>query len=185
MILMIDTNKDELLIGLVSDSHVPTRTDKIPEVILKNFKERNVDYVFHMGDFCSIEIYEQLIDVFGKDKVFAVIGNMDAGSSELKKILPESLEFDLYGLKIFITHGTGGPTMIVRRLNKSHDLSKYDIIIFGHTHHPMNQISEKDGKLYLNPGTCTPIDGGLTVESSYGFLRISKEKVEPEIVHLE
>ena len=182
---MINTNKEELLIGLVSDTHVPTRTDKVPEVILKDFKDKNVDYVFHMGDFCSIEIYEQLIEVFGKDKVFAVIGNMDAGSSELKKILPETLEFDLYGRKIFITHGTGGPTMIVRRLNKSHDLSKYDIIIFGHTHHPMNQVSEKDGKLYLNPGTCTPIDGGLTVESSYGFLRISKDKVEPEIVYLE
>lgn len=182
---MINTNKAELLIGLVSDTHVPTRTDKVPEVILKDFKDRNVDYVFHMGDFCSIEIYEQLIEEFGKDKVFAVIGNMDAGSSELKKLLPETLEFELYGRKLFVTHGTGGPSMIVRRLNKSHDLSKYDIIIFGHTHHPMNQISEKDGKLYVNPGTCTPLDGRLTVESSYGFLKISKDNVEPEIVYLE
>ncbi len=182
---MINTDKDELLIGLISDTHVPTRNDKVPDVILKDFKDRNVDYVFHMGDFCSIEIYEQLTELFGKDKVFAVIGNMDAGSSELKKILPETLELDLYGRKIFITHGTGGPSMIVRRLNKNHDLSKYEIIIFGHTHHPMNQINEKDGKLYLNPGTCTPIDGRLTVESSYGFLKISKDKVEPEIVYLE
>ena len=182
---MIDTNKDELLIGLISDTHVPTRTDKIPEVILKDFKDREVDYVFHMGDFTSIEIYDQLIKEFGKDRVFAVIGNMDAGSSELKKILPKSLEFDLYGHKIYITHGSGGPSMIIRRLNKNHDLSEHDIIIFGHTHHPMNQINEKDGKLYLNPGTCTPIDGGLTVESSYGFLKISKDQVEPEIVYLE
>ena len=182
---MINTDKDEILIGLISDTHVPTRTDKVPEVILKDFKDRNVDYVFHMGDFCSIDIYEQLIEEFGKDKVLAVVGNMDAGSNELNKILPEILELDLYGRKIFITHGTGGPSMIVRRLNKTHDLSKYDIIIFGHTHHPMNEISEKDGKLYLNPGTCTPIDGRLTVESSYGFLKISKDKVEPEIVYLE
>jgi putative phosphoesterase len=182
---MINTDKDELLIGLVSDTHVPTRCDKIPEVILKDFKERNVDYVFHMGDFVSIEIYDQLIDEFGKDKVFAVIGNMDAGNSELKNVLPEALEFELFGHKIYITHGSGGPSMIIRRLNKNHDLSEYDIIIFGHTHHPMNQINEKDGKLYLNPGTCTPIDGRLTVESSYGFLKISKDIVEPEIVYLE
>ena len=40
---MIENNKEELLIGLISDTHVPTRTDKILEVILKDFKERNVD----------------------------------------------------------------------------------------------------------------------------------------------
>ena len=178
---MINTNKEELLIGLVSDTHVPTRTDKVPEVILKDFKDKNVDYVFHMGDFTSIDIYEQFIETFGKDKVFAVIGNMDAGSSELKDILPESLEFDLYGHKIFITHGTGGPSMIVRRLNKSHDLSKYDIIIFGHVHRPYNEVW-RDGKLYLNPGT--PTDKRFTDINSYGYLRISKDKVEPEIIHL-
>ena len=37
---MINTDKDELLIGLISDTHVPTRTDKIPEVLLKDFKDR-------------------------------------------------------------------------------------------------------------------------------------------------
>ena len=116
---MIDTDKEELLIGLISDTHVPTRTDKIPEKILKDFQERRVDYVFHMGDFCSIEVYEQLLKIFGKQTVFAVIGNMDAGSRELKKILPETLEFDLYGHKIFVTHGSGGLSMSIRRLNKN------------------------------------------------------------------
>jgi len=77
----------------------------------------------------------------------------------------------------------GGPNIIIKRLNKKFDLAPFDIVIFGHTHHPVNEVW-RDGKLYLNPGTTTPIDGGLTVESSYGFLRISREKVEPKIIHL-
>ena len=48
-------------------------------------------------------------------------------------------------------------------------------------HRPYNEIW-KDGKLYLNPGT--PSDKRFTEINSYGYLRISKEKVEPEIIEL-
>ena len=40
----------------------------------------------------------------------------------------------------------------------------------------------RDGKLYICPGT--PTGTVFTDVNSYGFLRISKEKVEPEIVYL-
>ncbi len=78
-----------------------------------------------------------------------------------------------------MTHGTGGPNIIIKRLNKSHDLSPYDIIIFGHVHRPYNEVW-RDGKLYLNPGT--PTDKRFTNINSYGYLRISKDLVEPEII---
>lgn len=79
---------------------------------------------------------------------------------------------------------TGGPNMIVRRLNKALDLanSNCNIVIFCHTHRPVNE--KKDGILYLNPGTTTPIDNKLTVINSFGFLRISRDRIEPEIVYL-
>ncbi|MFX1275509.1 MAG: metallophosphoesterase family protein [Promethearchaeota archaeon] len=176
---MIKTNKKELLIGLISDTHVPSRTSKIPEVIINDFKQRNVDYVFHLGDFTSIDAYNQLIDLFGKERVIGISGNMD--EREIKKSLPETMDLDLYGHKIFLTHGIGGPNIVIKRLNRYYDLSKYDIIIFGHVHRPYNEIW-KDGKLYLNPGT--PSDKRFTDINSYGYLRISKEKVEPEIIEL-
>jgi hypothetical protein len=81
-------------------------------------------------------------------------------------------------------HGMGGPNIIIKRLIKKLDLlnSDYDIVIFGHTHRPVNE--KHNGILFFNPGTTTPIDNKFTVISSYGYLRISNEKVEPEIIYL-
>ncbi len=181
---MIKTNKDELLIGVLSDTHVPHRTDKVPNLIYDDFKQRKVDYVFHLGDFTTFNIYNDLINIFGKEKVFAVRGNMDF-DDKLCKNLPETIEMNIFGHKILLLHGMGGPNMIIRRLMKKLDLEKsdYDIVIFGHTHRPVNEFHE--GILFFNPGTTTPIDNKFTVISSYGYLRFSKDKIEPEIIYLE
>jgi hypothetical protein len=74
--------------------------------------------------------------------------------------------------------------MIIRRLIKKLDLlnSDYDIIIFGHTHRPVNE--KHNGILFLNPGTTTPVDNKFTVISSYAFLRISANKVDFEVKYL-
>lgn len=179
---MIETNKEELLIGLISDTHVPDRATTISETVINDLKEKKIDYLFHLGDFSNFETFKRIINIFGKDKVIGIRGNTDL-DEKLKEILPEQLEFELFNRKIFMIHGTGGPNIIIKRLNKNFDLSKYDIIIFGHTHHPVNE-RWKDGKLYLNPGAIAPIDDKFTVERSYGFLRISKQKMEPTIIHL-
>ncbi len=176
---MIKTNKEELLIGLISDTHVPFKAPKIPQNIIDNFKKREVDYVFHLGDFTIIDSLEQLYTEFGKEKIIGILGNMDQG--EIIDFLPETLAFDLYGHKIFMTHGTGGPNIVIKRLNKQFDLTPYDIIIFGHVHRPYNEVW-RDGKLYLNPGT--PTDRQFTDINSYGYLRISRESIEPEIVYI-
>jgi hypothetical protein len=176
---MIKTDKEELLIGLISDTHIPSRGSNIPDVIIEDFKKNQIDYLFHLGDFEKYSIYQKLQDTFGKDKVIGILGNMD--DYKLRKILPETLEIELYGRKIFMTHGTGGPNIIIKRLNSNHNLEPYDIVIFGHVHRPYNEVW-KDGKLYLSPGT--PTDKKFTDINSYGYLKISKDKVEPKIIYL-
>ena len=180
---MIKTDKKELLIGLLSDTHIPHRTLDFPEDVIKDFKQRKVDYVFHLGDFTSYIAYQRLIDEFGRENVIAIRGNMDF-DQELKKVLQERLEFEIFGHKILMIHGMGGPNMIIRRLIKKLDLqnSDYDIVIFGHTHRPENETQE--GILFFNPGTTTPIDNKFTVVSSYGYLKISRDKIEPQIIYL-
>ena len=176
---MIKTEKSELLIGLISDTHIPSRGSNIPDVIIKDFKKNHIDYLFHLGDFEKYSIYQKLQDTFGKDKVIGIIGNMD--DYDLRKNLPETLELELFGKKIFMTHGTGGPNIIIKRLNSNYNLEPYDIVIFGHVHRPYNEVW-KDGKLYLSPGT--PTDKKFTDINSYGYLKISKDKVEPKIIYL-
>jgi putative phosphoesterase len=178
---MFKIDKKELLIGLIADTHVPSRVPQIPVDIIEDFKEKKIDYLFHLGDFENYIAYQELINIFGKDKVIGILGNMDIGDQKLIKILPETLQFDLFGHKIFMTHGEGGPNIIIKRLNKLFDLTSYNIIIFGHVHRPYNEVW-KDGKLYLNPGT--PTDKKFTDINSYGYLRISKEKIEPQIIYL-
>ena len=181
---MIKIDKHEVLIGVLSDTHVPHRSSNVPQIIYDDFKRRNVDFVFHLGDFTSFEVYNELIEIFGEKKVFAVIGNMDF-DDKIRKTLPEKIEMDIIGHKALLLHGMGGPNMIVRRLIKKLDLmnSDYNIVIFGHTHRPVNEIH--DGILFFNPGTTTPIDNKFTVVSSYGFLHISKDKIQPEIIYRE
>jgi putative phosphoesterase len=176
---MITKNKDKLLIGLIGDTHLPSRGPDIPQHIIDDFQEKKIDYLVHTGDFTSYKVYKNLQDIFGHEKVIGILGNMD--DSKISKELPEKVEFDLYGHKIFIIHGAGGPDNIIERLNKRFDLSQYDIIIFGHTHRPYNEIG-RDGKLYINPGT--PTDKRFTDINSYGYLKISEEKVEPIIIYL-
>ena len=176
---MIKTDKEELIIGLIGDTHIPSRGSEIPEIIINDFKDKQIDYLFHLGDFTKPEVYRKLQETFGEDNVIGIIGNMDG--HKLRNILPETKEFNLFGHKIFMTHGMGGPDNVIERLNERFDLSKYDIVIFGHAHRPFNEIW-KDGKLYISPGT--PTDKIFTDINSYGYLRISKEKVEPKIIYL-
>ena len=36
---MIQTDKEEILIGLLSDTHVPQRTTVLPDVVIEDFKK--------------------------------------------------------------------------------------------------------------------------------------------------
>jgi len=176
---IIETNKEKLLIGVISDAHVPSEASEIPDKVITDFKEKDIDYLFAVGDYTSLEAYNSLIKSFGKEKVIAVLGNMDF-VPELRKILPETMRIEVLGHKIFMTHGGGSPHFITKRLKKQYDLSECDVIIFGHTHHPFKE--EIDGQLYINPGSVN--DKRFTDINSYGFLHVSKETVEFEIIIL-
>ena len=132
-----------------------------------------------MSSFTDLKVYNTLQEIFEKDKVIGILGNMD--SHQLRKVLPEKFEMNLYGHKIFLTHGTGGPDGIFERLNEMFDLSNYDIILFGHIHRPYNE-RWRDGKLYISPGT--PTDRVFTDVNSYGYLRIARDTIEAEIIYL-
>lgn len=180
---MLETEKKELLIGVLSDTHIPHRTKIFPEVVIEDFKKRNVDYVFHLGDFTEYKVYQRLIDEFGKNKIIAVLGNMDFDLG-LKDVLQDRISLEILGHKILMIHGMGGPNMIIKRLIKKLDLlnSGYDVVIFGHTHRPENEMV--DGILFFSPGTTSPIDNKFTVVSSYGYLKITEKKIEPKIINL-
>ena len=61
-----------MLIGLISDTHIPDRARELPEKVIEAFE--NVELIIHAGDLTSPKVIEELENIA---PVMAVQGNMD------------------------------------------------------------------------------------------------------------
>ncbi len=120
-------------IAILSDTHNLLRLEVI-EII------KSSDAVIHGGDINSQDILDEIKSVMKPNvQLFVVKGNND---KEWAENLPESLEFELCGLKFFLTHNRKDIPQNVTA----------DIIIFGHSHKYYEEDIE--GHLWLNSGGC-------------------------------
>ena len=86
-----------MLIGLISDTHIPDRGKELPQNVFDAFE--NVDLILHAGDLTSLSIIEKLEEIA---PVMAVQGNMDRANG-IK--LPKAKTVECEDLKIGIVHG--------------------------------------------------------------------------------
>lgn len=124
-------------VGIISDTHDLLR----PEVIEAL---QGCDTILHAGDISSQRILDQLEQIA---PVKVVRGNND---KEWAEHLPLFLDFELGGLRIYITH---------KKKDLPEDLAAYDLVICGHTHQLASAWQEPVGKhrtLLFNPGSCGP-----------------------------
>ncbi len=152
-------------IGVISDTHIPDKSKHLPQAILDAFKQ--VDMVVHAGDLVDLEVIAELGKVCAK--VFAVAGNMDSQAVKNKYPLKEFL--DVKGFKIGIMHGWGASLGLVDVLKAAFKEDNCDIIIFGHSHKPMNELI--GATLFFNPGSATDAAAGY---NSYGIIEINDRK---------
>ncbi|MEO0230472.1 MAG: metallophosphoesterase [candidate division WOR-3 bacterium] len=150
---------------ILSDTHIPHRSRVLPDAILEELAK--VDAVIHCGDFTSYTFYEELKIL--KSPLYAVKGNMD--DEDLYDMLPETLVFQLEGVKIGLYHGIGAPWGLENKvIEKFIDHPDINLICFGHSHRPLNQ---KHGNIILfNPGS--PTDTIFAPRKSYGILEIEE-----------
>ena len=47
-----------MLIGLISDTHIPDRARELPKNVISAFQ--NVDLILHAGDLTSMEVIDEL-----------------------------------------------------------------------------------------------------------------------------
>ena len=159
-------------IGVISDTHLPNAGADLPEKLLKEL--RKVDLIVHAGDHCEERYLNKLKSI---KEVKTVAGNRD--SYPLKNKLKDKLTFEVKGKKISIIHGHQfRGKNILQGLNYSFGGS--DIIIFGHTHRPFNEMVSD--KLFFNPGS--PTDKRLEKHYTFGIIEIG-DKIEAEIKILE
>lgn len=150
-------------IGVISDTHIPDRAKEIPKKALEEFKK--VDMIIHVGDMVDLSVLKKLKTVCAN--VRAVAGNMDP--SEIKDMLPERDVFKVAGRTIAVVHGWGSPGKLLDAVTDAFKNQKPDIVIFGHSHSPFNEI--RNGILFFNPGS--PTDDYFAPYHSIGILEIN------------
>jgi uncharacterized protein len=129
-------------IGVISDTHGMLRTSAHDAL-------KGVDMIIHAGDVGSLEVLKVLKEIA---PVYAVRGNMDGG--KLGTILSPTEVVDINGTLFYVLHD-------LARLDLDPSAAGFSGIIYGHSHNPT--CYEKDGILYLNPGSAGPKRFGLPV----------------------
>ena len=148
-------------IGVISDTHGLLR----PEALTALW---GVELIVHAGDLGAAAVLEGLRELA---PVKAVRGNVDrepwAGN------LPTTEAFEIDDVGVYVLHDLG-------EINLALDAARFKVVVSGHSHRPA--IQERDGMLFVNPGSAGPRRFRLPV--SIAFLHIRGASVEAELVPL-
>ncbi|HIH61366.1 MAG TPA: metallophosphoesterase [Methanobacteriales archaeon] len=164
-------NVISMLVGVVSDTHVPDRVPVIPDKVFEVFS--GVDMILHAGDLTSSDVMEKFNNLA---PVKCVQGNMDRYYG---LELPRDEILKINGLVIGLNHGEVYPRGDTQQLKYIALEMGVDVLISGHTHQPF--IKEVDGILLLNPGSPTV---PRLAYPSVMLVEVYDNKVEAEIVRV-
>ncbi len=124
----------------------PKRAKALPDQVWEQVDA--ADVVIHAGDWVDLETFEALKT--RSKKLIAVWGNNDG--PELRELMPETIHWEMEGLRFAMTHESGASTGRERRMDKA--FPDTDVLIFGHSHIPWDSVSPAGMRL-LNPGSPT------------------------------
>jgi uncharacterized protein len=162
-------------IALVSDTHIPTSLDRLPESLLSQIA--GVDAILHAGDIVSASVLRTLRSIA---PTTAVAGNSDP--PEVASTLADQELLSLAGRTIGLKHGHqphgvqshyigspyDAPEMEVFFQLMTAQLPTAEIIVFGHFHRPV--IRHWNDILFINPGAVAPAHG----ECSFAMLDLGE-----------
>jgi putative phosphoesterase len=156
-------------IGVLSDTHLHRVTDEFREIFETYLSD--TDLILHAGDVVSTEV----IDFLERRPFFGVRGNMDP--PEVRERLAGKRMIELGPFRLGLIHGWGSTKGLEERVWP--EFRGVDVIVYGHSHHPANQVGQ--GVVLFNPGTAT----GYTPSgaNTLGILELG-ETVHGEIITL-
>jgi putative phosphoesterase len=127
--------KERKIVGLISDTHGLLRPSAVSAL-------RGSDLILHAGDVGAPGILDSLKALA---PVVAVRGNVDTGG--WGHALPLTEVVQVGSVTIYMLH-------ILQDLDINPAAGGFHIVVSGHSHKPSQ--SEKDGVLYVNPGSAGP-----------------------------
>lgn len=122
-------------IGIISDTHGLLRPQALAAL-------QGSDLIIHAGDVGDPKILEALRTVA---PVFAVRGNVD--TEPWARSLPETEVIETELATFYVLHD-------LHALDLDPAAAGFHIVVTGHSHKPAN--TERDGVLFLNPGSAGP-----------------------------
>ncbi len=132
-----------MLVGLISDTHA----NALPEDVIEHLVD--CDEVWHAGDLGTLPIVHFIEENYKSRMVY---GNIDG--SKIREIAPHNQQFEIDGLKVFMTHIGGYPGRYTKRVGAILRAEKPDLYICGHSHILKVMKDQKLNLIHMNPGAC-------------------------------
>ena len=149
-------------IGLISDTHGLLRKEAVEAL-------RGSELIIHAGDVGKPEILDALREIA---PVVAIRGNVD--TEPWAQALPETAVAEAGAAMIYVLHD-------VNALDLNPEASGFHIVVSGHSHKPGK--AERDGVLYINPGSAGPRRFQLPITVAH--LRLGRIPFDVEFMNLE
>jgi uncharacterized protein len=149
-------------LGVISDTHGLLRPEAVAALA-------GVERIVHAGDIGNPDVLTALERIA---PVSAVRGNndRDAWAAEI----PETEVVEIGDVSLYVLHN-------LHELDLDPRAAGFAAVIAGHSHQPRQE--ERDGVLYLNPGSAGPRRFKLPI--SLARLTITGTRVQAELVTLE
>jgi uncharacterized protein len=151
----------EHLVGVISDTHGLVRPQALEAL-------RGSELIVHAGDIGAAAVLEALAAIA---PVTAIRGNNDRDA--WARDLPLTAAVDAHGSWLYLVHD-------VHDLDLDPRAAGFAAVISGHSHQPA--VSEKNGTLFVNPGSAGPRRFKLPI--AVARLYVSADRVRAEIVEL-
>jgi putative phosphoesterase len=147
---------------VISDTHGLLRPEAVAAL-------HGVERIVHAGDIGSPEVLAALQRIA---PVAAVRGNNDR--ERWAAAIPETEVVEVGGVSLYVLHD-------LHELDLDPRAAGFAAVIAGHSHQP--RLAERDGVLYLNPGSAGPRRFKLPI--SLARLTVAGLRVRAELVTLE
>ena len=148
-------------VGLISDTHGLLRLEALAFL-------RGSDFIVHAGDIGDAAVLEELRRLA---PLTAVRGNNDKGP--WAKSIAETEVLEVGEVSIYVLHD-------LAELDLDPVAAGFRVVVSGHSHHP--SVEERDGVLYVNPGSSGPRRFKLPI--AVAELHVAGSSVKAEIVEL-